>query len=238
MSHELRTPLNAVIGFSEALLHEAANPSAARVTEFAGQINDAGRHLLGLINIILDVARIESGRFEFAADAVDVSRLVRHCLRHADASAQAAEITLVASLPDELPAITADERRLQQAVNHLLSNAVKFTEVGGTVTVGAQLEPDGRMLLFVRDNGIGIPDEDIERVFEPFTQLDGSLARRFQGAGLGLYVSRALVAGHGGELTLRSIEGQGTIAEVRLPAARVIDPGGQLSAVGGDPTLS
>lgn len=238
MSHELRTPLNAVIGFSEALLHEAANPSAARVTEFAGQINDAGRHLLGLINIILDVARIESGRFEFAADAVDVSRLVRHCLRHADASAQAAEITLVASLPDELPAITADERRLQQAVNHLLSNAVKFTEVGGTVTVGAQLEPDGRMLLFVRDNGIGIPDEDIERVFEPFTQLDGSLARRFQGAGLGLYVSRALVTGHGGELTLRSIEGQGTIAEVRLPAARVIDPGGQLSAVGGDPTLS
>ena len=234
MSHELRTPLNAVIGFSEALLHEAANPAPARITEFAGQINDAGRHLLGLINIILDVARIESGRFEFAADVVDINRLVRHCVRHADASAQAAEITLVVDLPGELPAISADERRLQQAVNHLLSNAVKFTEAGGTVTVGAHLEPDGRMLLFVRDSGIGIPDEDIERVFEPFTQLDGSLARRFQGAGLGLYVSRALVAGHGGELTLRSFEGRGTIAEIRLPAASVIDLSGQLSVASGE----
>ncbi len=96
-------------------------------------------------------------------------------------------------------------------LNHLLSNAVKFTEAGGTVSVGASLEPDGRLLLFVRDTGIGIPEEDIERVFEPFTQLDGTLARRFQGAGLGLYVSRALVAGHGGELSLRSVPGDGDL---------------------------
>jgi signal transduction histidine kinase len=222
MSHELRTPLNAVIGFSDTLLHEAENPSRARVTEFAQQINEAGRHLLGLINIILDVARIESGRYDLASDTVDVARLVHHCVRQSDAAAQAAEIALTIDVPDDLPSIRADERRLQQALNHLLSNAVKFTEAGGTVSVGASLEADGGLLLFVRDSGIGIPDDDLERVFEPFTQLDSSLARRFQGAGLGLYMSRALIAGHGGQLALRSAAGWGTLAEIRLPADRLI----------------
>jgi signal transduction histidine kinase len=222
MSHELRTPLNAVIGFSDALLREADNPSGARVGEFAQQINDAGRHLLGLINSILDVARIESGRFDLAADTVDVARLVRACVRQADAAVQAAEVALTVSLPDDLPPLRADERRLQQVLSHLLSNAVKFTEAGGSVSIGASLELDGGLLLFVRDSGIGIPTEDLDRVFEPFTQLDSSLARRFQGAGLGLYVSRALIAGHGGELVLRSAPGQGTAAEIRLPAERLI----------------
>jgi signal transduction histidine kinase len=222
MSHELRTPLNAVIGFSDTLLRDAANPSRAQVAEFAQQINDAGRHLLGLINIILDVARIESGRFDLASDKVDIARLVRHCVRQSDAAAQAAEITLTMDVPDTLPPIRADERRLQQVLNHLLSNAVKFTEAGGAVSVGALLEPNGGLLIFVRDTGIGIPADDLDRVFEPFTQLDSSLARRFQGAGLGLYVSRALVAGHGGELGLRSLPGEGTAAEIHLPADRLI----------------
>ena len=232
MSHELRTPLNAVIGFSDALLQEAGNPSRDRIIEYAGQINGAGRQLLGLINIILDVARIESGRFDFASDAVDVARLIRTCIRQSDAAAQAAEIAVIADVADDVPQIRGDERRLQQALNHLLSNAVKFTESGGTVTVGASLLPDGRLLLFVRDTGIGIPEQDLERVFEPFTQLDGSLSRRFQGAGLGLYVSRALVSGHGGELTLRSLPGTGTLAEIRLPAQRVIASSEQAVATG------
>jgi signal transduction histidine kinase len=234
MSHELRTPLNAVIGFSDALLHEASNPSGERIAEYAGQINDAGRQLLGLINVILDVARIESGRFDFASDIVDIARLVRSSVRQADAPAQAAEIALVTDLPDGLPAARGDERRLQQALNHLLSNAVKFTEPGGTVTVGSAMAADGRLLLFVRDTGIGIPEQDLERVFEPFIQLDGSLARRFQGAGLGLYMSRALVTGHGGELTLRSLPGTGTLAEIRLPAERVVQLDERL-VVGGQP---
>jgi signal transduction histidine kinase len=222
MSHELRTPLHAVIGFSDALLREAANPSGDRVAEFAQQINDSGRQLLGLINIILDVARIESGRFDLASDKVDVGRLVRLCARQSDAAAHAAEITLATEVSDDLPPIRADERRLQQVLNHLLSNAVKFTDAGGTVSVGASLAADGRLALFVRDTGIGIPEADLDRVFEPFIQLDSSLARRFQGAGLGLYVSRAFVTGHGGELVLRSAPGQGTTAEVRLPADRMI----------------
>jgi signal transduction histidine kinase len=226
MSHELRTPLNAVIGFSDALLREAANPTTARVAEFARQINESGRSLLGLINIILDVARIEAGRFDLASDVVDIERLVRAAVRQADAAAQAAEITLAAELPDSLPRLRADERRLAQVLRHLLSNAVKFTEIGGTVTAGARLEPDGDLLIFVRDTGIGISEEDLERVFEPFTQLDSTLARRYQGSGLGLYVSRALVAGHGGRLILRSQAGEGTSAEVRLPASQLIGDGG------------
>ena len=138
MSHELRTPLNAVIGFSDALLREAPNPAPARVAEFARQINESGRNLLGLINIILDVARIEAGRFDLASDVVDVERLVRAAVRQADAAAQAAEITLVTEMADRLPRLRGDERRLAQVLRHLLSNAVKFTEIGGTVTVGAQ----------------------------------------------------------------------------------------------------
>ncbi len=223
MSHELRTPLNAVIGFSDTLLREAANPTSGRVAEFAQQINEAGRHLLGLINSILDVARIEAGRFDLASDTVDVVRLVPHCVRQSTAAARAAEVFLDTDLPDDLPLLQADERRLQQVLNHLLSNAVKFTEVrrhGDSRS--PRVEPDGRLLIVVSDTGIGIPVMDLERVFEPFTQLDSSLARRFQGAGLGLYVSRALVAGHGGELTLSSVPGKGTAAEIRLPADRLI----------------
>lgn len=222
MSHELRTPLNAVIGFSDALLREGRQPAPGRVSEFAQQINDAGRQLLGLINIILDVARIEAGRFDLAVDRVDIGTLIRDAIRNADAAAQAAEITLVAELPEELPILRADERRLQQVLGHLLSNAVKFTDAGGTVTVGALVEPDGGLLIYVRDTGIGIPEEALERVFEPFTQLDNTLSRRFQGAGIGLYVARALVMGHGGHLQLRSNPGNGTIAEVRLPPEHLI----------------
>jgi signal transduction histidine kinase len=226
MSHELRTPLNSVIGFSDALLREASNPTPARVAEFARQINESGRNLLGLINIILDVARIEAGRFDLASDQVDVARLVRAAVRQADAAAQAAEITLTTEFSDSLPRLRGDERRLAQVLRHLLSNAVKFTEIGGSVTAGATVEPDGELLIFVRDTGIGIRETDLERVFEPFTQLDSTLARRYQGSGLGLYLSRALVAGHGGRLTLHSRAGEGTTAEVRLPATQLVAEAG------------
>ncbi len=224
MSHELRTPLNAVIGFSDALLHEAARPSPQRVAEFARQINESGRHLLDLINIILDVARIEAGRFDLASDQVEVERLVLDCLRQANAAAQAAEITLSTDVHPGLPLLRGDERRLAQVVNHLLSNAVKFTGAGGAVTVGAEIDGTGDLLISVTDTGIGIAEADIERAFEPFTQLDATLARRFEGAGLGLYRSRALAEGHGGRLRLHSRPGEGTTAELRLPAGRLIWP--------------
>ena len=230
MSHELRTPLNAVIGFSEALLHEAARPSPQRVAEFASQINNSGRRLLDLINIILDVARIEAGRFDMASDQVDVERLILDCLRQADTSAQAAELTLTTDLHRGLPLVRADERRLAQVLNHLLSNAVKFTEAGGVVTTAAEIDSAGDLVISVTDTGIGIAEADIERAFEPFTQLDNTLARRFEGAGIGLYMSRALAEGHGGRLRLHSRPGVGTTAALRLPANRLIWPDHRPSA--------
>jgi len=227
MSHELRTPLNAVIGFSDALLRESENPTPTRVAEFARQINESGRDLLGLINIILDVARIESGRFDLLSEPVDVVRMVRTAVRQVDAAAQAAEIALTAELPETLPMLRGDERRLVQALHNLLSNAVKFTEIGGSVAAGARLEPGGDLLIYVRDTGIGIPGDELDRVFEPFTQIESTLSRRFQGAGLGLYVSRGLIAGHGGTLALRSELGKGTTAEIRLPAGTLFADDGQ-----------
>ena len=225
MSHELRTPLNAVIGFSEALLRQGATNDASRIAEFATAINESGNHLLGLINTILDVARIEAGRFEMSADRIELARLLQTCARSFTSAFLAGEIALRLDLPEQLPELRADERRLQQALTGLLSNAVKFTPAGGEVTVGAVLDPSGDLLLHVTDTGIGIPAADLDRVFEPFIQLDATLSRRFQGAGLGLYVARALVEAHGGRLRLLSEPGAGTRAEIALPGWR-LDPDG------------
>ena len=221
MSHELRTPLNVVIGFSDTLLRDAAHPDPDRIDEFAREINHAGRQLLSLINVILDVARIESGRFELADDAVDIGRMIRAAARQVETAARAGEIAILFEMPAALPGLRADERRLTQALQQVLSNAVKFTEVGGTVTIGAGVETDGSLFISVRDTGIGISAADLDRVFEPFTQLDSTLSRRYGGTGLGLFIARAMVTGHGGTLTLTSEAGRGTTALIRLPADRV-----------------
>ena len=229
MSHELRTPLNAVIGFSDALIREGAEPDPERVTEFAQEINDAGRQLLSVINIVLDVARLESGRFDLSAEQVDVDHLIRAVVRQSHTTAQAGEISVAVEIMPDLPRLRSDERWMQQALHQLLSNAIKFTEPGGTVTIGARIEPEGDLFIYVRDSGIGIPEDDLERVFEPFTQLDNTLSRRYPGAGLGLYIARAMIAGHDGRLVLRSSPQAGTTAEVRLPATRLVRP--QVSGV-------
>jgi len=227
MSHELRTPLNAVIGFSDALVRDRGSTDPAQVLEYAQEINSAGRRLLLLVNNILDVSRIEAGRFDLGTDRIDFSRLVQICLRQARSAASAAEIDLYNELPAEMPLVRGDERRMQQVLTNLLSNAVKFTEPGGSATVSADVDANGDLLVRVTDTGIGIEEAHIERVFEPFTQVDAELSRRFEGTGLGLYFSRALVEAHGGTLSLKSRLGEGTIAEVRMPAHRVIAAGAE-----------
>lgn len=222
MSHELRTPLNAVIGFSEALMHESATPDARRIEEYAGAINEAGRHLLALINDILDVARIEAGRMDLAEDPVDLARLAATALRLLEPVARTASVSLALAVPKDLPAVLGDERRLRQVLLNLVSNAVKFTGPGGSVRVEAGLDADGGLEVRVADSGIGIAREDLERVFQPFVQLDSSLSRRYQGSGLGLFLSRALAQAHGGTLTLESEPGKGTTALLRLPPSRVV----------------
>ena len=220
MSHELRTPLNSVIGFSDTLMRDRGTTEPAQVREYAEDINTAGKRLLMLINNMLDVARIEAGRFDLGTDRIDVKRMVQSCLRQYRAAASA-DLDLFDSMSDHLPPVRGDERRMQQVLMNLLSNAVKFTEPSGTVTVSAEIDPVGDLLLSVTDTGIGIPADQIANVFEPFTQIDSGLARRFEGTGLGLYFSRALVQAHGGVLSLRSLVGQGTTAEIRMPARRL-----------------
>ena len=221
MSHELRTPLNAIIGFSDALAQE--NVPAELVAEYSSQINAEGKQLLSLINIILDVAQIESGRFEPNAEIVDIAKGIRSAARQADSAAQAGDVSVELRLPDDLPWLRGDERRITRALSQLVSNAVKFTEAGGSVTVEAGLTPERDLFVSIADTGIGIPGGELERVFEPFTQLDGSLSRRYPGAGLGLFMARAVITAHGGQLHLASRPGEGTIARIVLPRGRIMD---------------
>jgi signal transduction histidine kinase len=223
MSHELRTPLNAIIGFSDALMHDPGRADTAKIAEYAASINEAGRHLLALINDILDVARIEAGRIDLAEDRVDLGRLAESCRRLMEPTARTTGATLTLSMPADLPPVRGDERRLRQVLLNLVSNAVKFSGPAGHVRIAAAVTDEGALRLTVSDNGIGISREELERVFQPFTQLDSSLSRRFQGSGLGLYLSRALAVAHGGSLHLESPgAGQGTTAVMTLPAARVL----------------
>jgi len=222
MSHELRTPLNAIIGFSDAMARENGAIPAELVADYSGQINAAGKQLLSLINIILDVARIESGRFEPNAEIVDLVKAIQVARRQAESAAQAGEISVELQLPEDLPWLRGDERRITQALSQLLSNAVKFTGAGGSVTIQAGPTEEGDLFVSVTDTGIGIPDGELERVFEPFTQLDGSLSRRYPGAGLGLFTARAVVMAHGGQLLLSSRPDEGTTARIVLPRARIL----------------
>ncbi|MGG5811883.1 PAS-domain containing protein [Falsiroseomonas sp. CW058] len=220
MSHELRTPLNAVIGFSEAIAGEA---DRARIEDYAAAINDAGRQLLLVIDDILDVARSQTGALAIAEEPVAIAPLLQAAARDMAPAAKAAGLALELVLPDGLPALRGDPRRLAQVLHKLLSNAVKFTPAGGRVSLSAGQEAGG-VAIRVADSGIGIPPGDRERSFEPFTQLDGSLARRFQGSGLGLHLARSLATALGGTLTLEDAEGPGIVAVLRFPAARLVQP--------------
>lgn len=227
MNHELRTPLNAVIGFSETLAHDAARPGARpdprETEEFALHIRDAGRHLLTLIDDMLDLVRIDSGAYELAADTVDIGRLVQAGLRGAEAAAANAGLDLAGRDETGGARLRADERRLRRLLGHLLGNAVKFTRAG-SVAVTARFDSAGDLRIDVRDTGAGMPAEYVQRALQPFHQLDASLTRRAGGAGIGLHLSRAIAEAHGGALLLDSTPGQGTVATLKLPRARLVAP--------------
>ncbi len=231
MSTELRTPLTTILGETDALTRGAARVlDQTRVAASTATIAGSARTLLGLIDTVLDLTRLETGRFDLAEDRVDVSQLVRSVLRRFDASAAAAEVALIADLPEHLPILRVDERRLSQALAGIVSNAVKFTGAAGSVTISARRDwTEGGLLLQVRDTGSGIPDAELDRVFEPFVQLGrgvgpgvGHAGGHGTSAGLGLYVGRILMRAHGGDLTLRSTVGQGTAATLHLPGDRVL----------------
>ena len=219
MSHELRTPLNAVIGFSEVLSSDAP---PAETREFARAIREAGQHLLTLIDDILDVTRAESGLLPVKLGLVPLPPLLEGVERIMRPVTDAARLEMAIEMAPALPVLRADEQRLRQVLLNLVTNAAKFTPAGGRITLAARRDgPD--LLVEVRDTGIGIAAADLSRVFEPFTQLDSSLARRYPGAGLGLYLCRVLTEAQGGTLVLHSAEGQGTRALLRFPPASLTD---------------
>ena len=221
MSHELRTPLNAVIGFSESMLCETFGPlGAPRYKEYANDIRTSGHHLLSLINDILDIARSDAGQSELNETLFGPADEVNDTMRMMQPQAARAKVTLRAEVASGLPAVTADQRRIRQILLNLMSNALKFTPPGGNVTVRAYLTPAG-LCFEVADTGIGIAPRDFAKALEPFGQVDSSLARKYEGTGLGLPLTRQLAELHGGSLTLHSMPGHGTTVTVTLPAWRL-----------------
>ncbi|WP_096703962.1 ATP-binding protein [Magnetospirillum sp. 15-1] len=221
MSHELRTPLNAIIGFAETMYSQVLGPMPDRYREYAGDISASGRHLLGIITDILDLAKIEAGRMELDDRTQDVAPMIEATLRLLRERGTAAGLDLRVELPPGLPQILADERRIRQVLINLLANAVKFTPFGGTVTISAAPTPDGGLEIRVSDTGIGMTEEEMAQAVEPFVQVDARIARRHEGTGLGLPMVAAIMEMHGGTVTIRSRPGQGTMVAVTFPPRRV-----------------
>jgi two-component system, cell cycle sensor histidine kinase DivJ len=217
MSHELRTPLNAIIGFSDMLKKEAALMiDSSRRSEYAGLINDSGHHLLAVINGILDMSKIETDNFEITPEPFAPAQVVAGCCDLLTLRANEAGVTIERMPTGELPEMIADRRALNQILLNLLSNAIRFTDRGGKVTLRARAEA-GRMTFVVEDTGVGISDEDLARVGEPYFQARASYDRRHGGTGLGLSIVKGLVRLHGGEMEISSRVGTGTRVSVSLP---------------------
>jgi signal transduction histidine kinase len=226
MSHELRTPLNAIIGFAEIIREQLLGPvGTAKYLDYVGDIHLSGNHLLEVINDILDLSKIESGRFELLEKPVDLERVLGSTLRLLGDKATKGNLTVRSRLPDPRPLLYGDERALKQILLNLLSNSVKFTPSGGVVEIAVELAPDGDLLLIVADTGVGFDLVDLPRALAPFGQVDTSLTRRYQGTGLGLPLVNSLTQLHGGRLEIDSKPDQGTRVVVRLPASRVISAG-------------
>ena len=222
MSHELRTPLNAIMGFSDAMRLELLGPLGhGQYKDYAKDIHESGTRLLSLVNDILDLSRMESGEFEIVDQEVDVVATVDGALKMTMERAEAAGVELLAKCSADPTTIRADRRALTQILLNLLSNAVKFTPKGGSVTVHTGLADDRRFVLRVSDTGMGIAQGDLHKTLTNFGQVDGTLSREYEGAGLGLPLCRRLAELHGGDLRIESEVGVGTTVTVTLPAKRV-----------------
>jgi len=217
MSHELRTPLNAIIGFSKLLSEQDQRQlSGKEVSDYANLIHDAAGHLLAVINNILDISKIQSGKCIMDPREVNLGEVLSASASSFRLMAENAGVLLEESIHPDLPPINGDGVRLRQVFTNLISNALKFTRDGGTVEVSA--EARGNIVLaIVRDTGVGMTPEEVSVALTPFDQVDASHARWREGTGLGLPIARALVQLHGGELSIKSKKGEGTSVEVRFP---------------------
>jgi PAS domain S-box-containing protein len=221
MSHELRTPLNAIIGFSEVIEGQLLGENVARDRDYAREIRLAGRHLLEIINDILDLSKIEAGRLDLQEAPLDLALLIESCLRLMKERAERGRVTLIAEAANGLPLLLADELKIKQILINLISNSVKFTPIGGRVTVRAAMRPDGRLELSVSDTGIGMKQEDIPKALTVFGQVDSGTARLHEGTGLGLPLAHKLAELHQAEFQIESAPGVGTVVTILFPAQRL-----------------
>ena len=221
ISHELRTPLNSIIGFSEMLLTEDLGPLSETQRDFLATVARNGRHLLELINDLLDLSKIEAGRLTLTVEVLDLSTLLREAAESVRAQIEQRRHHFDLQPPRAPVAVRADKIRVRQILLNLLSNAIKFTNEGGRITVTARLDDGNRLArVAVTDTGIGIAPEDQKQLFQEFVQLDAAASRRYEGTGLGLALSRRLVEQHGGSMGVESVEGRGSTFWFTLPVER------------------
>lgn|GEM_PF-5672591 len=223
MSHDLRTPLNAIMGFSDIMRHRAFGPLGNEHYEgYVEDIHGSGSLLVSLINDILDLSKIEAGKYELTNEPVSISSIAEICIRQQTALASDSNLTLTSDLPAELPHIEGDERAIIQVLNNILSNAIKFTPAGGMIVVMAYLGEDNSIAVAVKDTGIGMTPEGIAKALKPFEQADGQHSRQHEGTGLGLHLCSKLMMLFGGSLRIESEFGKGTTATIIFPSERTI----------------
>ncbi len=218
VSHELRTPLNAILGFSDILLGEYFGKLAnERQREYVSLVRDSGGHLLSVVNTMLDMSKIEAGRYELMLEPFDISTVVRSCEAMLGLQAKTKGVSLTSRIQRGLDEVVADQRAIQQILINLVGNAVKFTDAGGAISLDASVR-DGILKLCVSDTGIGIPADKLQLLGQPFLQIQNDYTRRFEGTGLGLSLVKGLVALHGGDFAIASTPGAGTIITISIAA--------------------
>jgi PAS domain S-box-containing protein len=225
MSHELRTPLNAIIGFSEIIMNRIfGSDNLERYDSYAQDINNSGRHLLSIIDEILDLSKIEAGREELDEGTIELSELISSTRRLFNGRFDQAELALKIEIPSPGLMVLCDTTKLKQCLSNLLSNSLKFTPVGGEITVRMGLNDRGDLEIAVNDTGVGIASTDIPTVMAPFGQVESAFQRAHSGTGLGLPLTRALIELHGGTFEIDSVLGKGTTVTLTLPASRITQP--------------
>ncbi|QQG35706.1 MAG: PAS domain-containing sensor histidine kinase [Micavibrio aeruginosavorus] len=223
MSHELRTPLNAIIGFSEIIRNEVFGAINHRqYWEYAKDIHESGKQLLRIINDILDVSRIDAGDRQLNESLVDMKQMIQTCMSFMGGRIEEAKLVINDATGENLPNVVGEELAIKQSLLNILSNAVKFTQPGGSITFTHEIDADGRLRLSVTDTGVGMEEEEVEKALSPFGQLETSLSRSSSGAGLGLTLVTSLMELHGGDLELVSQKGIGTTATLVFPKKRVV----------------
>ena len=220
MSHELRTPLNSIIGFSKLIAEQKTRALAPEETqEYASRIQDAASHLLAVINDILDISKIQSGKFQLNTREMGVDEVLRPCVAGLKLMAETAGVELSCSIDHDLPDVSADGVKLRQVFTNLVTNAIKFTPAGGSVQVTARANASTKQVLVaVKDTGVGMTEEEVRIAVTPFGQVDGGHNRWREGTGLGLPIAEALTSLHGGALSISSAKNAGTTVTIALPA--------------------